>query len=289
MTDKKANAKQAITKDMTLGDLVTKHPQAAMVLAQKGLHCIGCGMAAMETIEQGCKAHGLDGDGHFFPEEDALVTIPGYIAVAGEAHDLSASQQAIHGPHDAWTSDGKRDAVGPSQRCDMLEQGLRLLRFDEYCGLERHGGQDLACHVEAAEMCSDEDHAFAPADGFLKVTAAVHGDSAFDIAQLQVGQLDQVDVVLRCVREDTPNRAAKCTVVSLPSDNVAHVVSDSAPRSGGERVQHVRYDVGDAVADHHREEGNQRSRNPEDVVLPHTSVRSCSRPLEARCCRCVDT
>jgi len=60
MTDEKSGKDQAITRDMTLGDLVTKHPQAAMVLAQKGLHCIGCGMAGGETIEQGCRAHGLD-------------------------------------------------------------------------------------------------------------------------------------------------------------------------------------------------------------------------------------
>ena len=54
MTDKKP-----ITKDMTLGELVQKHPEAAMVLANRGMHCIGCGMAAHETIEQGARAHGM--------------------------------------------------------------------------------------------------------------------------------------------------------------------------------------------------------------------------------------
>lgn len=48
-----------IRKDMLLGDLVDNYPQAAMIMAQKGMHCIGCGMAAAETIEQGCMAHGM--------------------------------------------------------------------------------------------------------------------------------------------------------------------------------------------------------------------------------------
>jgi hybrid cluster-associated redox disulfide protein len=48
-----------ITKDMTLGDLVERYPQAAMLLAKKGMHCIGCSMSAWETIAQGCKTHGM--------------------------------------------------------------------------------------------------------------------------------------------------------------------------------------------------------------------------------------
>ena len=51
--------KNPISKDMTLGELVTRYPKAAVVLAEKGMHCIGCGMAAWETVEQGCKAHGM--------------------------------------------------------------------------------------------------------------------------------------------------------------------------------------------------------------------------------------
>jgi CMP-N-acetylneuraminate monooxygenase len=48
---------------MTLGELVQNYPEAAMLLANKGLHCIGCGMAASETIEQGAKAHGMSDSG----------------------------------------------------------------------------------------------------------------------------------------------------------------------------------------------------------------------------------
>ncbi|HQL44578.1 MAG: DUF1858 domain-containing protein [Spirochaetes bacterium] len=51
--------KTSITKDMTFGELVQKHPLSASILASYGLHCIGCHIGIYETIEQGSKAHGL--------------------------------------------------------------------------------------------------------------------------------------------------------------------------------------------------------------------------------------
>lgn len=51
--------KGPITRGMTLGELVQRFPEAAMLLAERGMHCIGCHMSGMETVEQGCKAHGM--------------------------------------------------------------------------------------------------------------------------------------------------------------------------------------------------------------------------------------
>jgi len=52
-------AKPTITKDMTFGDVLQKYPQTAQIMLMSGLHCIGCHMAASETIEQGAVAHGM--------------------------------------------------------------------------------------------------------------------------------------------------------------------------------------------------------------------------------------
>lgn len=49
-----------IKKDMTLGEVASKYPAAAEVMLKRGLHCIGCGIAAFETIEQGAAAHGMN-------------------------------------------------------------------------------------------------------------------------------------------------------------------------------------------------------------------------------------
>lgn len=52
--------KQKIAKNMTLGEVVSKYPEAVEVMFKKGMHCVGCHVAAFETIEQGAKAHGMN-------------------------------------------------------------------------------------------------------------------------------------------------------------------------------------------------------------------------------------
>ena len=53
-------AKNLITKDMTFSNLIQKKPDAAGILFEKGMMCVGCAAATNETIEQGCKAHGMN-------------------------------------------------------------------------------------------------------------------------------------------------------------------------------------------------------------------------------------
>lgn len=52
--------KEKINGKMTLGEVVQKYPETAEVMLKYGLHCVGCHVAAWETIEQGASAHGLD-------------------------------------------------------------------------------------------------------------------------------------------------------------------------------------------------------------------------------------
>jgi len=51
-----------ITKDMTIEDVVTQHPESMMVFMKHGLHCVGCHVSAFESIEDGAKAHGINVD-----------------------------------------------------------------------------------------------------------------------------------------------------------------------------------------------------------------------------------
>ena len=49
-----------ITKESIIGDVLKKHPKSADVMFKHGLHCIGCHVSAFESIENGCKVHGMD-------------------------------------------------------------------------------------------------------------------------------------------------------------------------------------------------------------------------------------
>ena len=49
-----------INKNTLILEIMDKYPKIGEILVTKyGLHCIGCGMAQMETIEDGALAHGM--------------------------------------------------------------------------------------------------------------------------------------------------------------------------------------------------------------------------------------
>jgi hybrid cluster-associated redox disulfide protein len=51
---------QRITGDMTFAQVLGMHRDTVRVLAAYNLGCIGCMGAQAESLEQGCRAHGLD-------------------------------------------------------------------------------------------------------------------------------------------------------------------------------------------------------------------------------------
>lgn len=51
-----------VTKDMTIGQLISEHPETAPILMQVGMHCLGCPSAQAETLAEAAMVHGLDAD-----------------------------------------------------------------------------------------------------------------------------------------------------------------------------------------------------------------------------------
>ncbi|WP_448820706.1 DUF1858 domain-containing protein [Cetobacterium sp.] len=51
-----------VTKDMNILEAVQKYPVISMVFKKHGLGCVGCMVAAGETLGEGIAAHGLDAD-----------------------------------------------------------------------------------------------------------------------------------------------------------------------------------------------------------------------------------
>ena len=52
----------AITKDMSILEVVQKYPDTVDVFVNAGMGCLGCAAAPFENIEQGAMAHGIDVD-----------------------------------------------------------------------------------------------------------------------------------------------------------------------------------------------------------------------------------
>lgn len=51
-----------ITKDMLIGELIRKKPEAIETLMRFGMGCVGCPSSQMESLEEAAMVHGLNLD-----------------------------------------------------------------------------------------------------------------------------------------------------------------------------------------------------------------------------------
>jgi len=51
-----------ITKDMTIGEILSIKPEVAPALLAAGMHCLGCPASQGETLEEAAMVHGIDVD-----------------------------------------------------------------------------------------------------------------------------------------------------------------------------------------------------------------------------------
>lgn len=106
---------QKITKDMLIGDAVQEYPHAAEVLLQNGVHCVGCGGAYMETIEQGLKGHGMSDEAVERIVVDLNAAIPESV---GDPKDVSVTKPAVAKVKEFMAQQGVKPGSGLRIRVD---------------------------------------------------------------------------------------------------------------------------------------------------------------------------
>ena len=47
-----------ISPDLPMAKILSNWPETIPVFLENGMHCVGCPMSQMETLEEGCMAHG---------------------------------------------------------------------------------------------------------------------------------------------------------------------------------------------------------------------------------------
>ena len=62
-----------VTKDMTIGEILSYDIGIAPILMQAGMHCVGCPSSQGESIAEACMVHGME-------EEPLLEAINAYLA-----------------------------------------------------------------------------------------------------------------------------------------------------------------------------------------------------------------
>lgn len=51
-----------VTKDMTMGEILTLSPNMANILVESGMHCVGCPSHAFESLGDAAMVHGIEVD-----------------------------------------------------------------------------------------------------------------------------------------------------------------------------------------------------------------------------------
>ncbi|PCG20358.1 DUF1858 domain-containing protein [Brachyspira sp. G79] len=49
-----------INKTMSIGEIIQIFPDSVEIMMNYGLHCVGCHVASWETLEEGCRGHGMN-------------------------------------------------------------------------------------------------------------------------------------------------------------------------------------------------------------------------------------
>ncbi|RMF06145.1 DUF1858 domain-containing protein [Candidatus Woesearchaeota archaeon] len=82
-----------ITKDMLISEVIEMLGEdAAIVMMEHGLHCVGCHISAFETIEQGTVGHG-------FSEKDLELLIRDLNKIASEQEANKNTPKKEEGEH----------------------------------------------------------------------------------------------------------------------------------------------------------------------------------------------
>lgn len=53
------NARPLITADMSIADVMKRFPKTEAAFIKYKLHCVGCAVASIESIEVGAATHGI--------------------------------------------------------------------------------------------------------------------------------------------------------------------------------------------------------------------------------------
>lgn len=51
-----------VNKQMTIGEILMTAPEAAPILLEAGMHCLGCPASQGESLEEAAMVHGIDAD-----------------------------------------------------------------------------------------------------------------------------------------------------------------------------------------------------------------------------------
>lgn len=115
---------------LSVGEIVALLPEAASLLAEYGLHCSGCVMGGMETLEDGCRIHGFSKE----DTEDLLTDLNALLlSRPHRPQKLMITESAAYALEKILTENKKRGhyvCVGLDEGGQFFLEFLRVLPSD---------------------------------------------------------------------------------------------------------------------------------------------------------------
>jgi iron-sulfur cluster assembly accessory protein len=158
---------QKITKDMLIGEVVSKYPSVVETITNEGVHCAGCGAAQWETLEQGFSGHGKSQE-----EIDEIVSKLNRVAeeskeeskfnFSPENANVKITQEAANKLNEILKKEGKEDhglriAVKPGG-CSgkSYELTFEVTKNDDDTVIEVHGAKFYFDNASLSELDGSE-------------------------------------------------------------------------------------------------------------------------------------
>lgn len=138
---------QAITKDMTIGDVLAKWPWTVDVFTARGIHCAGCGAATFETVEQGILGHGREQ-----AELDAIIEELNAAATEMEGVVFAVTEKAAKIIQDVMEEEGH---TGKSLRIKVAPGGCSGFQY-EFGFEEERSADDTVVEAHGLTVLLDE-------------------------------------------------------------------------------------------------------------------------------------
>ncbi|MCH7494391.1 iron-sulfur cluster assembly accessory protein [bacterium] len=142
-----ATETQAITKEMTIGEVIAKWPWTVDVFTARGIHCAGCGAATFETVEQGILGHGRDRE-----ELEAIIVELNAAVTEMEGVVFSVTEKAARIIQDVMEEEGH---TGKSLRIKVAPGGCSGFQY-EFGFEEERSPTDTVVEAHGLTVLLDE-------------------------------------------------------------------------------------------------------------------------------------
>jgi len=175
------HVEERLKRELTIGDVLEQYPDAAPLLTEKGIHCVGCHVSPYETLEDGFRSHGMNEEqidatlAEINEKLDTVMNTPREThAVSSSSATLDVTDLAVSKVLELLEKEGK-DPKDTVLRVAVLPGGCAGFRYDfSFAANEKKQG-DIAIEKNRLTVLVDEKSLQFMNGSTIDYTESLHG------------------------------------------------------------------------------------------------------------------